>query len=131
MREECSSRKVIAGLLGGTPLAPPDLKDIEKELGVSRARLAEVIRVMEREGSIVRVTPDLVFLTVCIDRVKNDLFHHLSQSGDITPGAFRDLFGTTRKYAIPLLEYLDREGVSNQGRRRAATEAGIGEGKGM
>jgi selenocysteine-specific elongation factor len=102
----------ICSLLGGAPLAPPDLHDIEKELGVGRARLAEVIRVMEREGSIVRVTADLVFLHGCIDRVKDVLFRHLSSSGDITPGAFRDLFGTTRKYAIPLLEYFDREGVT-------------------
>jgi selenocysteine-specific elongation factor len=102
----------ICSMLGSNPLAPPDLKDIEKELGVGRARLAEVMRVMEREGSIVRVTSDLFFLNACIDRVKDDLFRHLSHSGDITPGAFRDLFGTTRKYAIPLLEYLDREGVT-------------------
>jgi selenocysteine-specific elongation factor len=102
----------IRSLLGSSPLAPPVLKDIEKDLGVGRARLAEVMRAMEREGSIVRVTSDLFFLKGGIDRVKDDLFHHLSRGEDITPGAFRDLFGTTRKYAIPLLEYLDREGVT-------------------
>lgn len=102
----------ICSLLGKTPLAPPDLKDVERELGVGRARLAEVIRAMERERSIVRVAPDLCFLSGCIDRVKDDLLHHLSLSGDITPATFRDLFGTTRKYAIPLLEYFDREGVT-------------------
>jgi selenocysteine-specific elongation factor len=102
----------ICSLLGSTPLAPPDLKDIERDLGVGRARLAEVMRAMERERSIVRVTSDLFFLSGCIDRVKDDLLHHLSRGGDITPGAFRDLVGTTRKYAIPLLEYFDREGVT-------------------
>jgi selenocysteine-specific elongation factor len=102
----------ICSLLGSAPLAPPDVKDIEKALGVGRSRLAEVMRAMERQGSIVRVTSDLFFLSGCIDRVKDDLIHHLSRGGDITPGAFRDLFGTTRKYAIPLLEYFDREGVT-------------------
>jgi selenocysteine-specific elongation factor len=102
----------ILSLLGSTPLAPPILKDIERDLGVGRARLAEVMRAMERERSIVRVTSDLFFLRGCIDRVKDDLLHHMSRGEDITPGAFRDLFGTSRKYAIPLLEYFDREGVT-------------------
>jgi selenocysteine-specific elongation factor len=44
--------------------------------------------------------------------VKADLRRHLSERSDITPATFRDLFGTSRKYAIPLLEYLDREGVT-------------------
>jgi selenocysteine-specific elongation factor len=44
--------------------------------------------------------------------VKAELQRHLSERSEITPATFRDLFGTTRKYAIPLLEYLDREGVT-------------------
>ena len=46
------------------------------------------------------------------ERMKTALHQHLSGTGDITPATFRDLFGTTRKYAIPLLEYLDREGFT-------------------
>jgi selenocysteine-specific elongation factor len=44
--------------------------------------------------------------------VKTTLEQHLSDRSDVTPATFRDLFGTSRKYAIPLLEYLDREGVT-------------------
>ena len=44
--------------------------------------------------------------------VKRALREELGLQGDITPAAFRDRFGTTRKYTIPLLEYLDREGVT-------------------
>ena len=79
---------------------------------MSRARLGEVLRVMERERSIVRVSPDLYFASGALENVKVALRQHLSGTGDITPATFRDLFGTTRKYAIPLLEYLDREGFT-------------------
>jgi len=102
----------VAALVGSEPFAPPDLSQIERMVGVSRARLAEVLRVMEREQSIVRVTPDLCFGSGAIGQVKSALHGHLSGTGDITPATFRDLFGTTRKYAIPLLEYLDREGFT-------------------
>jgi selenocysteine-specific elongation factor len=102
----------VTALVGHEPFAPPDLKQIEREVGIPSAKLSEVLRVMEREKSIVRVSPELYFLSGAIDKVKAALFGHLSGAKDITPATFRDLFGTTRKYAIPLLEYLDREGFT-------------------
>ena len=45
-------------------------------------------------------------------RIEGHFEGKLLTKGDITPAMFRDRFGTTRKYAIPLLEYLDREGVT-------------------
>ena len=102
----------ITALLRQTPLAPPDLKEVERTLGVPRARLLEVVRVLERERSVLRVTNDLYFLREGIDTVKTGLYKHLTEQSDITPAAFRELFGTSRKYTIPLLEYFDREGVT-------------------
>ena len=102
----------ITGLLQSNPLTPPDVKQIEQEIGVARSGLTEVIRIMERERSIVRVAPDLYFLRESVDRVRSDLYKHLAEKGAITPTAFRDLFGTSRKYTIPLLEYFDREGLT-------------------
>ena len=102
----------ITGLLGTNPLTPPDVKQIEQEVGVARSGLTEVIRIMERERAIVRIAPELYFLRESVDRVRADLYKHLAEKGAITPTAFRDLFGTSRKYTIPLLEYFDREGLT-------------------
>ena len=102
----------IRTLLATSPLTPPDVKQIEQDTGVSRSRLNEVIRLMEREHSIVRVAPELYFLGDSVDRVRDGLYKHLAEQGAITPTAFRDLFGTSRKYTIPLLEYFDREGLT-------------------
>jgi selenocysteine-specific elongation factor len=102
----------ITALLGNNPLTPPDVKQIEQETGVPRSGLTEVIKILERERSIVRIAPDLYFLRTSVDRVRDDLYKHLSDKGSITPTAFRDLFGTSRKYTIPLLEYFDREGLT-------------------
>jgi selenocysteine-specific elongation factor len=98
--------------LAVNPLAPPDLKQIEKETGIERTTLGEIIRVMEREGSIVRVASELYFLADCLDTLKHALHQHLTETTAITTAAFRDLFGTSRKYSIPLLEYFDREGMT-------------------
>jgi selenocysteine-specific elongation factor len=102
----------IKGLLATSPLAPPDLKELERAVGIARSRLTEVLRVLERERSIVRVGDDLYFLTESLDQVRRILHEEFSEQGNITPAMFRDHFNITRKYTIPLLEYLDREGVT-------------------
>ena len=98
--------------LGRDPLAPPDLGQMEKELGIARAKLLEVARVMERDGLIVRIAPDLYFARDCVDKVKGVLYKYLAEKGEITAAACRDLLGSSRKYTIPLLEYFDREGFT-------------------
>jgi len=102
----------ISALLGAAPFSPPDVKQLERETGAARPALSEVLRVMERHHTIVRVSPGLYFLSESIDRLKNDVTEYLAPGSDLTPGMFRDRFGTSRKYTIPLLEYLDREGVT-------------------
>jgi selenocysteine-specific elongation factor len=110
--EERTLTEKIKRLLGENPMAPLELKQMEKDLGAERGKLAEVVRVMEREKSIVRVATDLYFLADCVDNVKVVLYKYLSENGEITAATFRDLLGSSRKYTIALLEYFDREGIT-------------------
>ena len=59
-----------------------------------------------------RIGADLYFLTDSLNDVRRGVQEAFSGRADITPAMFRDHFNTTRKYTIPLLEYLDREGVT-------------------
>ncbi len=59
------------------------------------------------------MAPDLYFLArVGRPRFATDLVRDLSATGEITTAQFRDRHKTSRKYAIPLLEYFDRTGVT-------------------
>jgi selenocysteine-specific elongation factor len=102
----------IKNILGKEELAPPDLKQIEKEAAVPRAKLAEVLRLLERERAVVKVATELYFLAGAVDRVKDVLCRHLAENGEISAAAFRDLLGSSRKYTIALLEYFDRDGLT-------------------
>jgi len=102
----------IKTILGAQPLAPPDLKEIEKQAGVPRNRLNEVIRLLERDGSVVRVTSEMYFLSSAIDQLRTMLTKFLAEKGQMPAAAFRDLIGSSRKYTIPLLEYFDRDGLT-------------------
>ena len=110
--QEKSLMERIKKILGEQPMGPPDLKEIEKQLAVNRNKLTEVIRLLERDGSVIRVATDLYYLPSTIDQVRAVLKKFLSEKGEITAASFRDLIGSSRKYTIPLLEYFDREGLT-------------------
>ena len=110
--QEKSLMDKIRKILDEQPMTPPELKEIEKQLGVNRAKLTEVIRLLERDRSVIRVATDLYYLPSTIDQVRAVLKKFLSEKGEITAASFRDLIGSSRKYTIPLLEYFDREGLT-------------------
>ena len=110
-REKSLSDKITAAL-SRNPLAPPYLKEIEKVVGVERPRLNEVIRVMERQGEIVRVTTELYYLKDSIDRIKADLYSYFETHEEMSAATFRDILQSSRKYTIPVLEHFDRTGVT-------------------
>ena len=110
-REKSLSGEITAAL-ARNPLAPPYLKEIEKALGVERPKLNEVIRVMERQGEIVRVTTELYYLKDSIDRIKADLYSYFEDHEEMSAATFRDILQSSRKYTIPVLEYFDRTGVT-------------------
>jgi selenocysteine-specific elongation factor len=110
--QEKSLMDRIKNILGEQPMSPPELKEIEKQLAVSRNKLTEVLRLLERDGSLVRVATDLFYLSSTVDQVRAVLKKFLSEKNEISAASFRDLIGSSRKYTIPLLEYFDREGVT-------------------
>ena len=110
--QEKSLMDKIKKVLGEQPLAPPDLKEIEKQAGVPRNRLNEVIRLLEREGAVVRITTDMYFLASSVEDLRQTLRRYLTEKGEMTAASFRDLIGSSRKYTIPLLEFFDRDGLT-------------------
>ena len=104
----------IRDLLTRDPAAPPSPADMEGALGVPRARIVDVLRVMERQRTVVRIGVDLYFLSDYVASALTLLRQRWRPGEEITPAAFRDAIGTSRKYAIPLLEHFDRTGVTER-----------------
>jgi len=104
----------IQALMARDPAAPPAAAEMEGPLAVPRARVVEVLRVMERQRMVVRVGVDLYFLPDYVAGAEALLRKRWRPGEEITPAGFRDAIGTSRKYAIPLLEYFDRIGVTDR-----------------
>jgi len=102
----------IERLLADGGLTPPDVRGLEAATGISRRDLLEALRTLEAGGRVVRVNADLYFARTAADEARARLEHHCGAEGTISPAAFRDLIGASRKFAIALLEWLDRTGVT-------------------
>jgi selenocysteine-specific elongation factor len=91
---------------------PEDVKGVPAAAGVDAAIARKVLPKLTAAGSLVRVTPEMYFAAETIEDVKARLVEHLSGGGEITAAQFRDLIGSARKQAVPLLEYFDARGLT-------------------
>src|SRR4029078_8242921 len=100
------------GRLRESPLAPPALPELRQELSAiangSPVHVdEELLGALAHQKRIVRVSEDLAFTAEAYDRMVSQVVGHLSAKGKITVAEVRDLFGTSRRYVLALLEHLD------------------------
>jgi selenocysteine-specific elongation factor len=86
-------------------------RDIAKS-GVELKRARSILQILIRDGRLVRINDDLVFHHSAIGTLKTLLAKRRSESFGVP--AFKEWTGVSRKYAIPLLEYLDRERITRR-----------------
>jgi len=80
--------------------------------GVEAARARSLLQILLREKRLIRVSDDLVFHHTAMEKLRTMLTAHKAARFNV--GTFKDWTGISRKYAIPLLEYLDRERVTRR-----------------
>jgi selenocysteine-specific elongation factor len=102
----------VEGLLADGGFTPPDVRQLEDAIAVPRRRLLDVLGVLEAEGRVARVAPDLYFARAAADEARGRLEAHCRAHGEITAAVFRDLIGASRKYSIAFLDWCDRTGVT-------------------
>src|SRR6266851_8321638 len=117
--EEAKAKEQIESAFASASLTVPSVKEVLAKLPVEAKRAEKLLQILLREKSLVRVTPELIFHRQALAQLKERLSAFKKTQGDrISVPIFKELTGVTRKYAIPLLEYLDRERVT----RRAGDE---------
>src|ERR1043165_8115958 len=74
----------------------------------------KVLQILIDAGRLVRVEGEMFFHASALDDLKARLRARATTDPSIDVSAFKDIAGVSRKYAIPLLEYLDRERVTRR-----------------
>jgi selenocysteine-specific elongation factor len=117
--EEAKAKEQIEAAFASAGLAVPTVKEVLAKLAVESKRAEKLLQILLREKNLVRVSPELVFHRQALAQLKEQVSAYKKTKGDrLTVPIFKEVTGITRKYAIPLLEYLDRERVT----RRAGDE---------
>jgi selenocysteine-specific elongation factor len=90
------------------------MKDVLAALPVEKARAQKLVTLLLRDRVLVKLADELVFHQSALQELRRLVAQQKARSPKIDVGQFKDLLGVTRKYAIPLLEYLDRERVTRR-----------------
>jgi selenocysteine-specific elongation factor len=112
--EEARSKKIIEIAFASAGLKVPALKDVLGGLKVDKTRAQKIVTLLLRDKILIKISEDLVFHRVALDDLRRRMAEEKEKSPRIDVARFKDLTGVTRKYAIPLLEYLDREHVTKR-----------------
>jgi selenocysteine-specific elongation factor len=112
--EEAESKKTIEDAFRSAGLKVPALKDVLAGLKVDKARAQKIVTLLLREKILVKPCEDLVFHRSALENLRDLLAAEKRKSAKIDVARFKELAGVSRKYAIPLLEYLDREHVTRR-----------------
>ncbi len=88
-----------------SPYSPPS----PAELGIDQEVLASLIE----SGEVIRID-DLYYMRPVFDEMRARILTTIDEKGEINVAGMRELFGTTRKYAIPILEYLDQHKITRR-----------------
>jgi len=112
--EESESKRTIEHAFASAGLAVPALKEVLASLPVDKVRAQKIMTLLLRDRVLVKLNDDLVFHRDALAELRRKLAAYKSKSSKIGVPQFKELTGITRKYAIPLLEYLDRERVTKR-----------------
>lgn len=109
-REQEQAVARLMALLEEQPYAPP----IWFELVEQHQFDTEFLNALIGRGDVVKVDEELLFSGAVIKKIESDVKDHIERHGSIDVRALRDMLQTSRKYALPILEYFDRIGVTRR-----------------
>lgn len=111
-QEESEALNRMESAFRDAGLAVPSMQEVLAKSGVEPARARTLLQILLRDRRLVRVGDDLVYHGSAIDALKGMLAVHKGERFAVS--VFKDWTGISRKYAIPLLEFLDRERVTRR-----------------
>jgi selenocysteine-specific elongation factor len=112
--DESESKRMIEEAFANAGLQVPALKDVLAGVKLDRGRAQQVVTLLLRDKVLFKLADELVFHHSALEQLRKSVGAAKAQSPKIDVARFKELTGLSRKYAIPLLEYLDRERVTKR-----------------
>jgi selenocysteine-specific elongation factor len=112
--DELAAKEQIRRAFEEAGLAVPSAQEVLGSLRIDRARAEKLLQILLKERVLLRLTGDLIFHGSALGKLRELMAQRKRQSNRINVAVFKDITGLSRKYAIPLLEYLDRERITRR-----------------
>lgn len=112
--EEAKAKAQIEKAFADAGLKVPLMKEVLEKLPVDKARAQKLVTLLLRDRVLVKLTDDLVFHQTALQGLRQLMAAQRAKTLKIDVATFKDLIGVTRKYAIPLLEYLDQQRITRR-----------------
>jgi selenocysteine-specific elongation factor len=90
---------------------PPGIDEIAQKTAVKQDKIEKLIKILREHGRLVEVEKGILFHADAVARARELLIAHIQQEGRLESVQFKYLLDTTRKFALPLLDYFDRAGL--------------------
>lgn len=98
----------LLALFRRQPYTTPSVSDCEAKLG------PDLLAALVEQGHLVRVSDDVLFLAEIYEKMVQRVTDRIRRQGNITIANVRDMFDTSRKYALALMEHLDERRVTKR-----------------
>lgn len=105
-------RKKIVMSLKDKGFHPPSRAELAAALSLDEKRVADMLKLMQKDGSVVKITDSLYLSQEDHGKMLGKLKGFFQEKPEMSVSEFRDLLGTSRKFAVPLLEHLDSTKVT-------------------
>jgi len=112
--EEAKAKQQIERAFAVAGLKVPLMKEVLDKLPVDKARAQKLVTLLLRDRVLVKLADDLVFHQSALENLRQLMAAQKTKAPKIDVATFKDLLGVTRKYAIPLLEYLDQQRITRR-----------------
>ena len=106
--QELKAIHLIKRQMGDNLFAPPSAEALREAAAIEEGAFMEILAYLTSEKVLVKISPDMYFLQEALEEGKNRLNQYFAQEKELSLATFRDMLDTTRKYALPLIEYYDK-----------------------
>ncbi len=111
-KKQRAQRDAIIETIHAGGLAPPTTKELAAQLELGKDQLGPLIHLCVEDGLLIRISDELYFTPAAVESAVNICRKFISESGPSTMSQLREAWGISRKYAVPLCEFLDEQGVT-------------------
>ena len=109
--EEDALQSNLLSQLNEEGFTSSNLSQLSKKTGNSKDKLMRLLTIAEQQGKLLRINGSLMFTQTNFLKLQKKVAQHFTNHSEMSVAEFKELAETSRKYAVPLLEYFDKKKI--------------------